>query len=123
MPLSAAIAGSSGVGYLPPMPALIIRVLTLAALVLMPFGMSAAVARTVQHSPPATAHCGNHSGQPDKRAPDQPAGCTAACAMLIVEPVEVESPTCLAAPTVAVALAKSPASRQPEIATPPPKRS
>ena len=117
------IAGSSAGAYRPTMAALILRVLTLAALALMPFGMGAGAAAAVPQSPAAAVHCGEHGGQPAKQAPDQVAGCTAACSMMIAEPSRVDAVALVAAPATMFAPAKRWTSLPPETATPPPKLS
>ena len=107
------------------MPALILRVLTLVALVLMPFGMSAAIGAQAQHAPEhaAQSHCDDQRGQPAKSIPDQTAGCTAACSMLIADHAEVDGPVVAVRPENAGPIAKRWTSHPPETATPPPKPS
>ncbi len=107
------------------MHGLIIRLLTLAALALMPFGMQAASARPVQHGPAAGAagHCDERDGQPAGHSPDRGIDCTMACSILTGAEAGVENP----APTLGLPprrpLPERGAGLHPDTATPPPKLS
>ena len=102
------------------MPALIVKLLTLVALALMPFGMSAASAAPAHHAPAAAArHCDEQGSQP-VQSPDR-MDCAMTCSMLVgaqsgpAEPVPV-----LRLPTARLP-AKRGAGLHPDTATPPPK--
>jgi hypothetical protein len=107
------------------MPALISRLLTLLALVLMPFGMNMAAATPINPAPAAatTQHCNNHGGPTDKNAADQGVDCALACSMLMTAQAGVDDP----GPTVRLPttqlLEKRCTSIHPDTATPPPKLS
>ena len=105
------------------MPVVILRLMTLLALALMPFGMSAgSAAPGHHHAPGATAagHC-NESKRPDNQSPANAADCAISCSMLLSAQASVEDP----APLVPLLPAWPPAYRQtglhPDTATPPPK--
>ena len=110
--------------YLGPMSATILKLFTLLALALMPFGMSAAMAGPVDHSSAATAeHCGEHGGQPAEKSTKQSVDCAMACSMLIAAETRIGE----LAPAVRLAPARPFAKRgtglHPDTATPPPKSS
>jgi hypothetical protein len=123
VPLIPAIASSSGAAYLPVMPALIIRLLTLAALALMPFGMSAAAAGPAPHAaaPPAAGPCDEQGGRASDESADRPAGCSAGCPMFVADLVPTAAPLVAVGQTPAPPLAGRWLSLPPETATPPPK--
>jgi hypothetical protein len=104
--------------------ALILRLLTLAAVLLMPLGMAAA---------PAMAHDSAHAGMPMQHCPDQGskpetkgalAECTMACsaALPAQEAAQQSTPHIAPMPVVPVA-AQMLHGLHPETATPPPKHS
>jgi hypothetical protein len=107
------------------MPAAILKLLTLVALALMPFGMSAASAAPVHHAPAAGAarHCDEQGGQPAQTSSDKALDCAMACSMLVAAEARVEEP----APAVRLPAGRKPAERatglHPDTATPPPKLS
>jgi len=107
------------------MPALILRLMTLLALALMPFGMGAASAAPVHHAPAAATaqHCDEHGGQPAKASPDQALDCAMACSMLVAAEARVEEPAPLIRLPAAGLLIERSAGLHPETATPPPKLS
>lgn len=109
--------------YLPRM-AVLWKLLTIAALMLMPFGMSAAMAAPVDHTSAATAEqCGDHGGQPVEKSTKQLADCAMACSMLMAAETRIKE----LAPAVRLAPARPFAERgtglHPDTATPPPKPS
>jgi hypothetical protein len=81
------IAGPCSSAYFAPMLAALLRLLTAAALALMPFGMAAASVSPAQHAPAASsAHCDKQGSKPSEETPaDGLAGCTAGCSMFIAE--------------------------------------
>jgi hypothetical protein len=105
------------------MPAVILRLLTLLALVLMPFGMSGASAAPAHHGlAVATAeYCGEHGRQPDKQSPANATDCAISCSMLLAAESRIEDP----APPIRMLpvrpLAERGAGLHPDTATPPPK--
>ena len=104
------------------MGAQILKLMSLLALVLMPFGMSAAMAAPGHQPTAATAeHCGEHGGQPAEKSPKQSAACAVACSMLIAAETPMDEP----APAVRLPPARPLAERgtglHPDTATPPPK--
>ena len=107
------------------MSALLLKLLTLMALLLMPFGMGAAGAAPVHHAP-ATAtsgHCDEPAGQPAEHCPDQAVDCATACSMLATAEARSDE----AVPSLHLQIDRPLAARStavhPDIATPPPKRS
>ena len=105
------------------MPALILRLMTLLALALMPFGMGVASAAPVHHAPSAATACDEHGGQPAKASPDQALDCAMACSMLVAAEARVEEPAPLIRLPAAGLLIERAAGLHPETATPPPKLS
>ena len=106
------------------MPTMILKLLTLIALALMPFGMGAAMAGPAHH-PASTAsagHCDEQGGQPagdrSSIAPD----CTA-CSMAIVAQARVHVPAAAARVPAARPFPVRGIGLHPETATPPPKSS
>lgn len=99
------------------------KLLTLAALVLMPFGMSAAMAASGHHTSAATIaeHCGEHGGQPVQRSSHQATDCAITCSMLLNADSPIQEPLALAPLPAARPLAESSPGLHPETATPPPK--
>jgi hypothetical protein len=107
------------------MHALILRLLTLLALALMPFGMGAASAAPAHHAPAAATagHCGEHGRQPGKQSPENATDCAISCSMLLAAESRIEDPV----PPVRLLPVRPLADRQtglhPDTATPPPKLS
>jgi hypothetical protein len=119
-----AVASQSFEAYFVPMFAVILRLLTLLALALMPFGMGAAMAAPVHHPSAAMAqHCGEYGGQPDNKAAKHSADCTVACSGLLAAETAVADPPPAVRMQPARPLAELGTGFQPDIATPPPKRS
>ena len=121
------IAATGSRPYGLPMAAAFLRLLAIAAFVLMPFGMSGAAASTgpmpADHSAMATG-AGHCDEQPDKdKVPAAKMDCTAMCTALPAAdtwvPLSVLEPT--APRTLAIAAPFS--GIEPEIATPPPRLS
>lgn len=125
MPLISVIVSPSRTAYFAAMPAGILKLLTLLALALMPFGMSAASATSTHHAPAASApgHCEEQDGLPQEQIPDQFTGCTAACSMFMGEEARLGDGLPLIGPPVSRPIAPRWASLHPETATPPPKLS
>lgn len=107
------------------MPSMVLRLLTLVALVLMPFGMGAASAVPAYHaSVTATAgHCDEPAGQPVKQSPDQAIDCAMACSMLATTEARLDDRARSLRVPNARPLADRDAGLHPDTATPPPKRS
>jgi hypothetical protein len=124
MPLTSVIACQSRRAYFAPM-ATITRLLTLMALVLMPFGMGSASAGAAHHAPAATAasHCDGHGEQPAAPVPDDAIDCAMTCSMLIVAQARIPDPVPVGGPLAQGAVAESATGLHPNPATPPPKRS
>ncbi|MEO6256327.1 MAG: hypothetical protein ABIO69_05925 [Sphingomicrobium sp.] len=107
------------------MPAMILRVLTLLALALMPFGMSAAMAGPVGLAPTSTSAmpCAEHHSRPAGNTAGHAVDCAMGCSMLIAEQARISDPApAVSLPTVRP-LAERSVGLQPETATPPPKLS
>ena len=101
------------------------KVLTLVAVLIMPFGMSGAHASPATHTPTAEMPMGHCSDQPAKHGNDG-AGiseCTMACAGALpaITPI-AQDPVLLAEGADAPAMVQALHGLHPEIATPPPKR-
>lgn len=102
------------------MPALILKMLTLVAVALMPFGMSAASAAPAHHAPSAAAqHCDEQGSQP-VQAP-QAMDCAMSCSLL----VSAQAGPAEAVPILRLPTVRLPAERgtglHPDTVTPPPK--
>jgi hypothetical protein len=101
------------------------KLFVLLAVMVMPFGMSAVMAASVNHAPAAVTsqHCDDHGGQPAEKSSKQSADCAIACSMLIAAETRIEEP----APAVRLVPARPLAERgtglHPDTATPPPKLS
>ena len=124
MPLAVAIAGSSSGAYLAPMLAAILRLLTIAALALMPFGMAAASAAVPVHHPQASSsagHCDDQDGEPSRESQDPLPGCSAGCSMFMAEKEPTPETIVAASQSTAASIARRWSSLPPETATPPPK--
>jgi hypothetical protein len=100
-----------------------LRLLTLAALAMMPFGMAAS-ASPAHHSAAAAsaAHCDEQPGEPAQDTRD-PAGCTAGCSMFMAAPVTAGEGLAGISEPALLPIATSSPSLPPETATPPPKHS
>ena len=106
------------------MPMLLLRLLTLVALVLMPFGMGNSAAIAGHHRATAAAgHCDDQGGEPAEQSSDQAIDCATACSMLATTESVLEegSPTIFAPATRP--LADRASGLHPDTATPPPKLS
>jgi hypothetical protein len=101
------------------------KVFMLISLMLMPLGMSAAMAKPAHHSKVAmmAGHCGEHSGQPVKPSPSQAADCAIACSMLMTAETRLAEPLAVIRLPAARQLAEWHTGLHPETATPPPKSS
>ena len=104
------------------MPAMILRVLTLVALVLMPFGMGAAMAGQAHHAPAAASaeHCSEQSGEPGGKSTKISVDCIA-CSMTITTQARLREPASAVPLPAARPLAERGTGLHPETATPPPK--
>ena len=104
---------------------MIVKLLTLLALVLMPLGMGAAGAMPAHHAPQAATaqHCNEHGGQPADQSRDQSMDCAISCSMLAIAEFQVEAPPVARPVPTAQALAEPGAGLHPDTATPPPKLS
>lgn len=103
------------------MPALIVKLLTLLALALMPFGMSGASAAPAHHAPAAATagHCDEQGGQP-VQAPDA-MDCAMTCSMLVgAEAAPAERVPLIRLPTARMLIERG-AGLHPDTAVPPPK--
>jgi hypothetical protein len=111
--------------YFKPMPSMVLRLLTLLALVLMPFGMGAANAAPAHHAPVATTaqHCDEHGSQPADQTRDEAMDCAVSCSMLAVADAQVEEPAVAHAIVTVPPVAERGAGLHPDTATPPPKLS
>lgn len=111
--------------YSTPMSAVILRFLSLLALVLMPFGMGAAISAPANRAPAAATaeHCAEHGSQPAGKSAKHSADCAIACSMLMAPETRVEE----LAPAIRLPAARPLAERatglHPDTATPPPKLS
>ncbi len=107
------------------MPAVILRLLTLLALVLMPFGMGVASAAPVHHTPAAATegHCDEHGGTPAKTSPDEAIDCAMACSMLLIAAADINEPMPTVRQGAGHLLAERSTGLHPDTATPPPKLS
>ena len=125
MPLSPVIASLSSRTYLALMPSMVLRLLTLFALVLMPLGMGTADAMPAHHAPAVATdqHCDGHGGQPAEQSRDKSMDCAISCSILAISEVEVEGPSVARPIPTARPLAELDAGLHPDTATPPPKRS
>lgn len=109
--------------YFAPMLAALLRLLTVAALTLMPFGMGAANASGTRHAPTmaGAGHCDEQDGQPIEKSRDLLAGCPAGCSMFIAELARPEEPTSLLGQVADFPPVERWTSLPAETATPPPK--
>ena len=109
------------------MQAMIAKLLTLLALVLMPFGMSPAAAEAMpaaaqHHAASTAAHCPAPESEDSGKADQQSADCTVTCAALVAPAPTAAPPPALTPPPPARPLAGTRRGLHPEAATPPPKR-
>jgi len=102
---------------------MVLKLLTLLALVLMPLGMSAAGAMTANHAPDAATaqHCDDHGGQPTDQSGDWSMDCAISCSMLVIAEVQVDAPVAVRPVPTAQRLVHLDAGLHPDTATPPPK--
>ena len=109
------------------MAAVILRLLTLVAMLLMPFGMGAANASPAHHAAPAPAaaaqHCDDHGGQPAEQSPDVAMDCAVSCSMLAMTEARIDRLRVALPVLTARPLADRDAGLHPDTATPPPKLS
>ncbi|MBA3510381.1 hypothetical protein [Sphingomonas sp.] len=120
--MSAVIASQSSGAYFAFMSSMVMRLLTLVALVLMPFGMGAASAVPAAHAP-AAAHCEDQGSEPAERSSDQAIDCAMACSMVATaEPRTGEAVSNRRLPADRP-LAQQGTGLHPDTATPPPKPS
>jgi hypothetical protein len=103
--------------------AALLRLLMVASLALMPFGMAAASAAATHHAPaaPIAGHCDDKSGEPSEESHDRLTGCAAGCSMFIAEHVSASEPATALAQSGDRLPAKRWTSVPAETATPPPK--
>lgn len=107
------------------MPSMVLRLLTLLALVLMPFGMGAADAAPARDAPAASAaqHCDGHGSQPTDQSRDAAMDCAVSCSMLAVAQAELDELPVDHPILTTPRLAERAVGLHPDTATPPPKRS
>ena len=107
------------------MPSIVLKLLTLLALVLMPLGMGAASAALVRHAPTAatSGHCDEPTGQPAEHSPDLAVDCATACSMVATAEARSDKPAPHLHLQIDRPLAKRGTGLHPDTATPPPKRS
>ena len=120
--MEAVIAQQASRSYVAGMTAASLRLLTLLALVLMPFGMSAPVAASpmpTSHDMTMVGHCNGQHGEDE--TPVSKMDCTAMCAALLA--TDAPAPTSILRPKAprTIAIATPFVGVVPEIATPPPK--
>ncbi len=109
------------------MQVMLTRLLTLIALVLMPFGMAAAPA-SAQPMPPmqhhaatAESHCMDQDS-PDHGKTAQPGDCAMTCAAIVAPQPAAAPPPARVKPVIARPLVQRGSGLHTEAATPPPKR-
>jgi hypothetical protein len=107
------------------MPWTVLRLLTLLALVLLPFGMGTAGAMPTHHAPAAATaqHCDERGGQPAEQSRDEVMDCAVSCSMLAVAEVQVEELSVAQPVLIAPPIAERHGGLHPDTATPPPKLS
>jgi hypothetical protein len=107
------------------MPAVIMRLLSLLALLAMPFGMGMASAAPQQPAPAAASaeHCGQHGRQPADTSAEHSADCTMGCSMLVAAEPQVADPAPRARLPAQPAHTERGVGLHPETETPPPKLS
>ena len=123
MPLAPVIASPGRGPYFGPMLAAILRLLTMAALAMMPIGMASAGAGPVHHAPSAASagHCDDQDGQPAEERRDGLPGCTAGCSMFMADLASADAPLAVLGQLTPLPPARRWLSLPPETATPPPK--
>ncbi len=104
---------------------MVVKLLTLLALVLMPLGMSAAGAMPAHHAPAAATaqHCDEYGSQPTDQSRDQLMDCAISCSMLAIPEVHVDAPSAARPIPAATPLVQPDSGLHPDTATPPPKLS
>lgn len=102
---------------------MVLKLLTLLALVLMPLGMGTAGAMPAHHAPAAATdqHCDGHGRQPNEQSRDKSMDCALSCSMLAIAEVQVEAPAAVRPTPTARPLVELDAGLHPDTATPPPK--
>ena len=107
------------------MLAALLRLLTVAALALMPVGMASASAGPLHHAPSGAGagHCDDQDGQPAEQPRDLLPGCTAGCSMLVADLACADAPAAVLAQLTVAPPPRLWLSLPPETATPPPKPS
>ncbi len=107
------------------MRALTLRLLTLLALVLMPFGMGAASAVPVHHAAAAAdaGHCDEQGGEPAGQSREQASDCAVSCSMLALAEARIQAPVQTPRMALARPLLERGTGLHPDTATPPPKHS
>ena len=112
------IAAKGSPAYVARMPAAFLRLVTLIALALMPFGMTNAPAMAASVSGSASGHCDEHQGPADAPAKMDMhcATCAALPAVAAAEVAELRPQG-----PILISAARALSDTQPEIATPPPK--
>lgn len=123
MPLAPVIASPCWPAYFRGMFTAFLRLLAVVALVVMPFGMSAASAGPAHHAPAAApaGHCDEQGNQPVEDPGDRLDGCTAGCSMFMADSAPADKAIELIGEAVAGPIAQRWSSLPPETATPPPK--
>ena len=118
------IASPCSAAYFAAMLAGLLRMLTLAALAIMPFGMGAASASPAQHATASAGagHCDDEGKKPSRDQSDGMAGCSASCSTLIADQLPVSGPVLAPDQLADRPLARRWTSMPAETATPPPKQ-
>ncbi len=119
------IASPSSRTYFALMPSMVLKLLTLLALVLLPFGMGAAGATPAYHAQEAMSakHCDEKGGQPAEHSRDEAMDCAVSCSMVAVAEAQVERLPVAHPMLTAPLLSERGAGLHPDTATPPPKLS
>jgi len=106
------------------MPARLLSFLALLSLLLMPFGLSTPADAATAPAAAAMEHEGHCPPQPEPTGKNLPGThCVTGCALVLPEPARVAAIRSFAPRPHALAQFNSLTGRQPEIVTPPPKRS
>lgn len=103
------------------MTAMLLRIALTFALLLMPFGMAAAPAAAASAAPAVSEHCGEHRPQPESPG-EAKIHCTGCAALPVIDAPVAADVLPPHAPDL-LALASLRSAVEPDIATPPPKRS
>ncbi len=112
-----------GRGYVPPVPVLL-RLLAIAALLLMPIGMGMTPAAAATHATVSTATAEGHcDGAPQGKAAKGQVGlhCSGACIALPAEPARADAQPVLPGPSLAAGSVQTFHGTAPPPATPPPR--